>query len=231
VSDIPSTTFNMYIEDHTFQIPSPPFDGKVINPLVLTSPNASAYRRQASQSSIASSLSDASTSTGFFSYSPPPSPHSSYFSPVSSDQEDEDEVKVSKSVDLHARAQLLLSLLYTKSFPDESSSPIFADLIREDCTFEVEHFDASTSTITSRDEYLRGWSKKVSTLGEITSRVRECVVDESQRKVWVVNELSCMQGERRYRKESVDMLSFDEAGKMQRREGWMRAKRRGAGDE
>lgn len=223
----------MYIEDHSFHIPSPPFDGKVMNPLVLTSPSASAYRRQTSQSSIASSISTTTTSSAFFSYSPPPSPHSSYFSPVSSDHEDadEDEIKVSKAVDLHARAQLLLSLLYTKSFFDDASSPVLQDLIHPDCTFEVEHFDATTSTITSRDEYLRGWRQKVAALADITSRVRECCVDEGQRKVWVVNEMSCLQGQTRYRKESVDMLTFDSEGRMKRREGWLRMPKRRGDDE
>ena len=207
----------MYIEDHIFHVPSPPMDPKKINPLVLTSPNASSYRRQNSASSISSSTSTTSGS-GFLSYSPPPSPTSlDYTSPI----EDADKAKVSGGLDLHARAMLLLSLLYTNTFSTDTPTPIINDLIHPSCTFEVEHFDASTSTINSREEYLQSWSKKMQHLGEITSTVRECVVDESQRKVWVVNEL-VVGGT--MRKESVDMLTFDGRGKMTRREGWLRRK-------
>ena len=153
------------------------------------------------------------------SYSPPPSPTSSYFS---SPVEDGEAVKVSRSIDLHARALLLLSLLYTSTFSVDTPIPVINDLIHPACTFEVEHFDASTSTINSRDEYLKGWSEKVQRLGDITSRVRECCVDEGQRKVWVVNEMIIGGGE--MRKESVDMLTFNTDGKMVRREGWLRRK-------
>lgn len=205
----------MYIEDHIFDVPSAPMDPKKINPLVLTSPNALSYRRQNSASSISSSTSTASGS-GFLSYSPPPSPTSlEYASPI----EDADEAKVSRGIDLHARALLLLSLLYTNTFSADTPTTVINDLIHPSCTFEVEHFDASTSTINSREEYLQGWSKKVQCLGEITSTVRECVVDESQWKVWVVNELIVGGATR---KESVDMLTFDGQGKMTRREGWLR---------
>ena len=190
-------------------------DPKKINPLVLTSPNASSYKRQNSVSSISSTASTAS-GLDFQSYSPPPSPTSSYYaSPI----EEADEAKVSRGIDLHARALLLLSLLYTNTFSTDSPTRAINDLIHPSCTFEVEHFDASTSTINSRDEYLKGWSKKVQNLGEVISTVRECVVDESQRKVWVVHEL-IVGGT--MRKESVDMLTFDGKGKMTRREGWLR---------
>ena len=206
----------MYIEDHVFRVSSV-IDVKKVNPLTLTSPNAATYRRQNSASSLSSVASSASGS-GFLSYSPPPSPTSSYFSsPI--EKLVEDEVHVSRGIDLHARALLLFSLLYTSDFSTDTPTPVLNDLIHESCTFEVEHFDASTSTITSRDEYLQGWAKKIQRLGEIESRVRECCVDESRRKVWVVNEVFV---EGCSRKESVDMLSFDESGKMVRREGWLR---------
>ncbi len=206
----------MYIKDHIFHIPSAPVDPKKINPLVLMSPNASIYRRQNSASSISSTASTTSGSR-FLSYSPPPSPTLYVASPT----EDADDAKVSKGIDLHARALLLLSLLYTNTFSTDATAPVINDLIHPSCTFEVEHFDASTSTINSRDEYLKGWSQKVQCLGEITSTVKECVVDESQWKVWVVNELTIGGN---LRKESVDMLTFDGRGKMTRREGWLRRK-------
>lgn len=45
------------------------------------------------------------------------------------------------------------------------------------------------------------------------------MVDEAQRKVWCVGEVSV--GNRR--KESVDMLSFDEQGRLVGEEDWVRA--------
>jgi hypothetical protein len=218
----------MYIEDHTFQIPSPPIDVKKFNPLTLTSPHTS-YTRQNSSSSIASSLSSASGS-GFRSYSPPPSAGSSYFSsPI--DNNDDEDVRVSNKIDLHARALLLLSLLYSGTFSTDAPTPVVVkNLIHPSCIFEVEHLDATTSTINSRDAYLKGWSEKLNALeGQVSSRVRECCVDEGQRKVWVVNELVVG----KVRKESVDMLSFDERGRMVRWEGWLRRTktRRGRGHE
>jgi hypothetical protein len=205
----------MYIEDHTFHIPSLSIEVVKMNPLVLTSPHASSYRRQNSVSSLSSTASSAPGS-GFLSYSPPPSPTSSYFS---SPIDNEDGVKVSRGIDLHARALLLLSLLYANDFSSDAPTPVLNELIHPSAVFEVEHFDASTSKINSRDEYLQGWSSKCQSLGDISSRIRECCVDESQRKVWVVNELT-VGG--KMRKESVDMLTFDDKGKMVRREGWLR---------
>lgn len=181
-----------------------------MNPLVLTSPHASSYRRQNSLSTLSSTMSSASGS-GFLSYSPPPSPTSSYFS---SPIDNEDGMKVSRGIDLHARALLLLSLLYANDFSSGFPIPVLNNLIHSSAVFEVEHFDASTSKINSRDEYLQGWISKCRSLGVISSRVRDCCVDESQRKVWVVNELS-IGGT--MRKESVDMLTFDGEGKMVRR--------------
>ena len=209
----------MYIEDHTFHIPSAPIEVRKMNPLVLTSPNASLYRRQNSSSSISSAASTASGSE-FHSYSPPPSTTSSYFEGGRHSQ-------VSRVVDLHARALLLLSLLYTHSISQSSS--VINDLIHPACTFEVEHFDASTSKIDSREEYLHHWTHKVAKLGQISSRVRECCVDEGQRKVWVVNEI--VVGEERKGKESVDMLTFDEEGLLVRKEAWLRRKSSSRGDE
>lgn len=71
----------------------------------------------------------------------------------------------------------------------------------------------------------------------LKARARECVVDEAQRKVWVVSELESgvvsgvggdgeeERGRGRRRKESVDMLSFDGEGRLRGADDWVRVVR------
>lgn len=72
----------------------------------------------------------------------------------------------------------------------------------------------------SREAYIDYWRSRVQKLGPgLKAHWREAVVDEAQRKVWCVGEVSV--GNRR--KESVDMLSFDEQGRLVGEEDWVRA--------
>lgn len=208
-----------------------------INPLVLSSPHATGYRRQDSTSSTMSSFSTTSNVSDGLTYSPPSSPTSSS---ISLDIDYSKNARATETrgqegeVDLYRQALLLLDLLYNNNITD-SPTPLLKDLIHPSCTFEVEQPTSSTtSTITSRDSYLQFMSAKLQSRSNIKSRVKECVVDEGQRKVWVVSELICTlragEGgkEELQRKESIDMLTFDSTGRLVRREGWLRRSRRGS---
>lgn len=143
----------------------------------------------------------------------------------------------SSPVDLHSRALHLLDTLYNKHDLATARPLIHPDV-------RVSHND--DATLHSRDEYLAHWARRTKRLPDLRAKCRECAVDESQRKVWVVSELytepeaaevdegttsksGAVDGARR--KESVDMLWFDEEGRLVGGCDWVRSVRRREDDD
>jgi hypothetical protein len=121
------------------------------------------------------------------------------------------------AVDLHERAISLLDILYNKH--DLRAA---APLIHPNVT--TSHND--DATLHNRDEFLAYWARRTKKVPGLRAKCRECAVDEAQRKVWVVSELYTKPGEEGRRRESVDMLWFDEEGVLIGESDWVRCVRR-----
>jgi hypothetical protein len=96
------------------------------------------------------------------------------------------------------------------------------------------HYDSPTGsvTLTSLDAFLSFWRNYESTdpVGDSTAVVKEAAVDELQRKVWVVAEVGATRRDRRT-VESVEMLTFDETGRVFEIQHYQRIRAgRGRGD-
>jgi hypothetical protein len=138
-------------------------------------------------------------------------------------------------IDLHSTALHLLDTLYNKH-----DLTLARTLIHPDVT--VSHDDATT--LHSRDEYLAYWARRTKRVPDLRARCTECAVDEGQRKVWVVSELYMapheheggpvgerVGGLKGRRKESVDMLWFDDKGRLVGGCDWVRSVRRRENDD
>jgi hypothetical protein len=139
--------------------------------------------------------------------------------------------------DLHALALKLLDTLYNKH-----DLALARTLIHPDVHVSTNNDDA---TLRSRDEYLAYWARRTKRVPDLRARCRECAVDEAQRKVWCVSELymepSWAVEEKASakangvtptrRKESVDMLWFDESGRLVGGCDWVRSVRWREGDD
>ncbi|ETN39358.1 uncharacterized protein HMPREF1541_05581 [Cyphellophora europaea CBS 101466] len=177
-----------------------------------------------------------------FAGSPPPPPYKSRSSSSSSTSSTRSSDPPTTPVDLHSRALHLLDTLYNKH--DLASA---RPLIHPDVS--ISHND--DAAMASRDEYLAYWARRTKRVPELRAKCRECAVDESQRKVWVVSEIYTEPAEEvatlgvdmpatttakrpgglQRRKESVDMLWFDEAGRLVGGCDWVRSVRRREDDD
>lgn len=72
----------------------------------------------------------------------------------------------------------------------------------------VQHED--NPPFVSRDAYFKGWTQKLQRTPSFNLQIKEACVDEVQRKVWVRSEISGLPNG--IRKESIDMMCFDEDG-------------------
>lgn len=110
----------------------------------------------------------------------------------------------SPQYDLRTRALDTLASLYTP--PDSPSTPTTPHISP---AVHVELGDILEPT-TSHAAFRARWAEKVQRMPDFRHRVAEAVVDDAQRKVWVRGEVSGLPGGRR--KESIDMMTFDEEG-------------------
>ncbi|KIV80290.1 hypothetical protein PV11_07803 [Exophiala sideris] len=72
----------------------------------------------------------------------------------------------------------------------------------------VQHEDETP--VASRDAFVRRFSQALEHMPELNIEVKEACVDESQLKVWVRSEITGLPGG--VRKESIDMMTFNEEG-------------------
>jgi hypothetical protein len=120
----------------------------------------------------------------------------------------------SDTPDLQSLALDLLDILYNTHDLSRAST-----MIHPNVTLTHNDSPITFGSAGSREAYLEHWRARVQKFGPgLKAHFREAVVDESQRKVWCVGEVTV--GKRR--KESVDMLSFDEQGRLVGEEDWVR---------
>lgn len=86
----------------------------------------------------------------------------------------------------------------------------------------VQHDDEAP--VTSLAAFLDGWQRLVSSIPDFHLEIREAIVDDRQRKVWVRSEITGLPAG--MIKESIDMMTFDEEGVLVRSEDCQRVSRR-----
>jgi hypothetical protein len=81
----------------------------------------------------------------------------------------------------------------------------------------------------SRDAFVQDWAAASHRVPGIQLDIKEACVDELQHKVWVRSEISGLPGGRR--KESIDMMTFNEGGLLVKSVDCQRALSRRSGDD
>ncbi|KIW16156.1 hypothetical protein PV08_06207 [Exophiala spinifera] len=103
--------------------------------------------------------------------------------------------------DLSARARTILTTL--------SSARDFTSLNRFiSANVTSQHEDEPP--IFSRDAFIQDWVDILQRMPGFQLNIKEACVDEQQHKVWVLSEITGLPGG--MRKESVDMMTFDDDG-------------------
>lgn len=105
--------------------------------------------------------------------------------------------------DLSERARkILTTLCNTRDLNILTAVPYISEKVH------IQHDDKPP--VTSRSEFLAGWSNALNYMPDVHIDIKEACVDEVQRKVWVRSEISGLPGG--IRKESIDMMTFDRDG-------------------
>jgi hypothetical protein len=131
--------------------------------------------------------------------------------------------------DLRMRAVALVNALLNA--PDLT---VVSRLLSQDLHF---HHDSAYRPVTlnSLDEFMSFWYDFQSTMhgGELKCRIKEALVDERQHKVLVVGEIASVNGspDKNIVVETVEMLSFDEDGRICDIQDYRRRTRPGGGNE
>ena len=86
----------------------------------------------------------------------------------------------------------------------------------------VQHDDGPS--VTSRAAFLDGWQGLMAEVPDFHLYIREAIVDDQQRKVWVRSEITGSPAG--MIKESIDMMTFDEDGMLVKSEDCQRVRRR-----
>jgi hypothetical protein len=136
------------------------------------------------------------------------------------------EIEPPSASELQSRAKILINALLNN--PDLA---LASTLLASDLHFEHESHYGPVS-IASRQAFLSFWKEMhVSPRiegSETVCRIKEAAVDELQRKVWVVceirsgNEVASVAGKEDVVVETVEMLTFDEEGRVCEIQDWRR---------
>ena len=151
-----------------------------------------------------------------------------------SDSISDHEIEPLSASELQSRAKILTNVLF--------NNPNFAlasRLLTPDLCFEHESVHGLVS-LASRQDFLSFWKEMHSSLRlegrESVYRIKEAAVDELQRKVWMmceikdVNEVTNEGDKESVIVEMVEMLTFDEKGKVcEIQDWWRRVKMRNEG--
>jgi SnoaL-like domain len=86
----------------------------------------------------------------------------------------------------------------------------------------VQHED--DEPVTSREAFLARFQAVIKRVPDFHMEIREAVVDDRQRKVWVRSEITGLPAG--VRKESIDMMTFNEEGILVKSEDCQRVRRR-----
>lgn len=113
------------------------------------------------------------------------------------------------------RATKILELLYNDR-DTASVSPMISSEVM------IQHNDEAT--VTGRAAFLDGCHELIAQAPDFHLEISEAIVDDRQRKVWVRSEITGLPAG--IMKESIDMMTFDEAGVLIRSEDCQRVRRR-----
>jgi hypothetical protein len=116
---------------------------------------------------------------------------------------------------LQYRATQILELLYNERNTASATSIISSEVI-------VQHND--DDTVTGLAAFLDGCHRTIAQVPNFHLEIREAIVDDRQRKVWVRSEITGLPAGTI--KESIDMMTFDEEGVLIRSEDCQRVRRR-----
>jgi len=116
-----------------------------------------------------------------------------------------------KPLDLESLSLNLLHLIHSST----SSLTDIAALIHPECQIEHEFsFRDNLHFYNSRDDFLVHLTQRRTDLARMKLDVRESAVDEGQKKVWVVADVSDGKEQTKTSKEKVVMMTFDAEGKL-----------------
>lgn len=116
---------------------------------------------------------------------------------------------------LQHRATQILELLCNERDAQSVVPMIAANVV-------VQHDD--NAPVTSAAAFLDGWQRLIANVPNFHLEIREAVVDDRQRKVWVRSEITGLPAG--MVKESIDMMTFDEEGMLIKSEDCQRVRRR-----
>ncbi|KIW49030.1 hypothetical protein PV05_10746 [Exophiala xenobiotica] len=123
-------------------------------------------------------------------------------------------------VDLSGTARTILTTLCNSRDFSQLNRYISADVMSQ-------HEDEPPSF--SRDAFTQDWAAALHRMPGVQLNIKEACVDELQHKVWVRSEISGLPGG--MRKESIDMMTFNEEGLLVKSVDCQRVLSRRAGED
>jgi len=125
--------------------------------------------------------------------------------------------------DLSRKATEILTLLYKTPSQDLNMDNV-SRYIAPQATFQ---HDEDAAVVASREQVVKMLRRQSEKKKQVEVQVKEACVDEQQRKVWVLSEVTVG----KVRKESVDMMQFDEDGLLVGCADWERVVKRRQRDD